>query len=134
MNAFSTPGSISADQRQGILNNVTDLSGHYDANVRARSYSLLATWTDTDALTPVIVAGLSDPDAGVRSNVAHSLLGYDFPDDSVRDELIRVAEDPNEERSTRQASLHALGRMSLTEDQRTRLRLASEDVSRAPNR
>lgn len=134
LNAFSTPGSISADQRQGILNNVTDLAGHYDANVRARSYSLLATWTDTDALTPVIVAGLSDPDAGVRSNVAHSLLGYDFPDDSVRDELIRVAEDPNEERSTRQASLHALGRMSLTEDQRTRLRLASEDVSRAPNR
>ena len=134
LNAFSTPGGISADQRQGILNNVTDLAGHYDANVRARSYSLLATWTDTAELTPVIVAGLSDPDAGVRSNVAHSLLGYNFPDDSVRDELIRVAEDPNEERSTRQASLHALGRMSLTEDQRNRLRLANDDVTRAPNR
>ncbi len=134
LNAFASPGSISTDQRQGILSNVTDLANHYDANVRARSYNLLATWTDSEALTPTILQGLSDPDAGVRSNVAHSLLGYDFPDDSVRDELIRVAENPNEERSTRQASLHALGRMSLTEDQRARLRLANQDVSRVPNR
>lgn len=134
LNAFASPGSVSSVQRQGILNNVADLAEHYDANVRARSYSLLATWTDTAELTPIIVQGLSDPDPGVRSNVAHSLLGYDFPDDSVRAELIRVAENPNEERSTRQASLHALGRMSLTEDQRARLRLANQDVSRAPNR
>ena len=134
LNAFSTPGAISGEQRQGIIDNVTHLATHYDANIRARSYSLLATYTDTEAMTPVILQGLSDPDPKVRGNVAHSLLGYNYPDDAVRDELIRVAENSNEKRSTRQASLQALSRMSLTEAQRERLRLADEDVRRAPSR
>lgn len=134
LNAFSTPGAISGEQRQGILDNVSNLATHYDANIRARSYSLMATYTNSAEMTPTILQGLNDPDPKVRGKVAHSLLGYNYPDDSVRDELIRVAENSNEEKSTRQASLQALGRMSLTEDQRARLRLANEDVRRAPNR
>ncbi len=134
LNAFATPGAISGAQRQGILDNVSNLATHYDANIRARSYSLLATYTDSAAMTPTILQGLNDPDPKVRGKVAHSLLGYNYPDDSVREELIRVAENSNEQKSTRQASLQALGRMSLTEEQRARLRLANEDVSRAPNR
>jgi len=133
LNALATPGSSSTDQRAGIVTNVSSLVSHSDANVRARSYGLLAAWADTDNSTSVIVGGLSDPDPRVRGKVAHSLLGYRFPNDNVRQELIRVAENSDEVRSTRQAALHALGRMSLSDDDRSRLRRANEEVSRSPH-
>lgn len=134
LNALATPGASSLAQRAGILDNVSNLVTHSDAIVRARSFSLMAAWTDTEDMTPVILQGLSDDDPRVRGKVAHSMLGYRYPDDSVREELIRVAENTSEERSTRQAALHALGRMSLNDEQRRRLRLANQDVTRAPTR
>ena len=129
LNAIASPTVVSTDHRQRILSGAADLSSHQDAVVRARSFSVLADWTDTDQLTPRILEGLNDPDPRVRQSVTYSLLDYDYTDGNVKRELIRVAENSSETVITRRGALQALSRISLTDEERTHIRAINSTVN-----
>lgn len=129
LNAIASPTVVSTDHRQRILSGAADLSSHQDAIVRARSFSVLADWTDTDQLTPRILEGLNDPDPRVRQSVTYSLVDYNYTDGAVKRELIRVADNSAESVRTRRGALQALSRISLTDDERAQLRAINSTVN-----
>ena len=129
LNAIASPTAVSTAHRQRILSSANDLSSHQDPIVRARSFSVLADWTDTDRLTPRILQGLNDPDPRVRQSVTYSLLDYNYTDGSVKRELIRVADNTAEAVRTRRGALQALSRISLTDDERAQLRAINSTVN-----
>jgi len=132
--AIAAPTEVSYQHRQSILAAADSLTTHADPAVRAHSYGIIAGWTDDAQSTPLILGGLDDPDPIVRRKVTSSLLNYRYNDGTVKTALIQVASNGVENKRTRLNALRALGRMSLTDAQRSLLRDVSNEVNRSPNR
>jgi len=134
LNAISAPTEVSYEHRQSILAAADNLTIHADPAVRAHSYGIIVGWTDNEQSTPLILGGLDDPDPIVRRKVTSSLLNYRYNDGTVKTALIQVASNGIENKRTRLNALQALGRMSLTEAERSQLRDVSNEVNRSASR
>jgi len=134
LTAIAAPTEVSYQHRQSILAAADSLTIHADPAVRAHSYGIIADWTDDAQSTPLILGGLDDPDPIVRRKVTSSLLNYRYNDGTVKTALIQVASNGVENKRTRLNALRALGRMSLTDAERSQMRDVSNEVNRSPNR
>lgn len=116
MNVLATPSRNASDsQLQSLNDNLNNLSNHYDATVRAQSLSLLGRWDQNSAVArDAFSRGLTDPDPSVRSSATFALNNINNPDDAMISGLLSIAENTNENRSTRYAALRALEKMQLS--------------------
>ena len=134
LNAIASPTEVSNEHRQSILAAADNLTIHADPAVRAHSYGIIVGWTDNEQSTPLILGGLDDPDPIVRRKITSSLLNYRYNDGTVKTALIQVASNGVENKRTRLNALQALGRMSLTDAERSQLRDVSNEVNRSASR
>ena len=116
MNVLARPTTNASDrQLQSLNDNLGNLSNHYEPTVRAQSLSLLERWDQNSAVArDAFSRGLTDPDPSVRSSATFALNNINNPDDAMISGLLSIAENTDENRSTRYAALRALEKMQLS--------------------
>lgn len=130
MNALATPtNSANNQQRVQLIDNLHLLSNHPDPRVRSHSISLLGRWNTGGAAT-IQTQGLTDQDATVRARSVSAFIGKNDADERVIQSLLRVAENNNEVKTTRQSALYALQKMQLSTTARARYEQAVLTVRR----
>ncbi len=136
MNVLATPtGTATAGQRQLLTDNLSNLSLHRDANVRAHSIALMGRWDKNSATSKEsFTRGLSDTDPAVRAGAAYALNNVQEPNEDMINGLLAIAENANEKKATRYAALNALGSMSLTSTAQRLYNAAKISINRRPAR
>ncbi len=132
LNVFATPAqAVSGEQRQLILDHARLLTTHSDANVRALGIDTISRWSKGNSGGAATI-GLNDPDSAVRAKSAASLIGVKNPSAESRQNLLLVAANKQEVKTTRQLALYALSKMPLTETERQRYEALEIEVRRTP--
>jgi HEAT repeats len=87
-----------------------------DAGTRAQALRKLARWNDSDALAIAIIAGLDDPDPGVRQTAIDASHRASADNDRIAASLMAIAADPTRPGEERGTAMAALGRFSLDDE------------------
>lgn len=129
--ALRPPGLPSnADVRQ-LLPRFILLAQHSDALVRGHAIQQLASWDKAgEQATPIVLAALSDRDRLVRQAAVGAVMIGGLRSEGLKQALLRVAADRDEDPTSRGSALYALERLPLTDAEQAEHRAAREDVDR----
>ena len=131
MNVFAKPSPDASERQLQTLNdNLNNLSRHHDSNVRSHSISLLSRWDKNSSVArDAFSRGLSDTDPAVRSSAVFAVNNISDPDETMISDLLNIAENTDEKRSTRYAAIRALNNMPLSGTQTRRYSLAQRSAN-----
>ena len=129
LTALASPGTVDADSRALLSDQVALLASHTDAGVRGISLDILSRWSTDGRDTPVLINGLQDPEPRVRESAAYALVGHEDSSDAVVESLFSVARDPDEPKPTRSAAFMALSSLSLSDAQSQELQIVKRELS-----
>ena len=129
IDAVSVPGE-GAEGAGELVAQLVPLTRHESPAVRRNGVTVLSRWASDENVTPVLRAALDDTDRGVRSSAVYAFVDYPLVDESVREDLLAVLENPDEEAGIRAGALLALQRAGLDGEQARRLETARRAMNR----
>ncbi len=129
LTALASPGTVDADSRGMLSDQVALLASHEDAGVRGISLDILSRWTTDGRDTQVLINGLLDPEPRVRESAAYALVGHEDENAAVAESLFTVVRNVDEQRATRSAAVMALRSFSLSDAQLDELQGLERDLN-----
>ena len=130
IDAVSVPGDAAPEDTGALVAQLVPLTRHESAAVRRNGVTVLSRWAADENVTPVLQAALDDPDRGVRSSAVYAFADYPLVDESVREDLLVVLENRDEEAGIRSGALLALQRTELDGEQARRLDTVRREMNR----
>ncbi|MEM7256320.1 MAG: HEAT repeat domain-containing protein [Pseudomonadota bacterium] len=128
MNVLAIPSNgASAEQRNALYDNTALLASHHDYRVRSHSIALIGRWNKEQGVA-VLADALADPHEQVRARAVSAMHGLTNPGTNVINRLFDIAENTNEQKTTRQSALFSLKKMPLSTEQQQRYRQAQISV------
>lgn len=134
LTALAQPGSVDAQSRALLSEQVSLLANHDDESVRGISLDILSRWTDGSAYTDVFVAALDDVSRHVRAAAVYALHDHVENPTLVAARLFSVLENTGEHPRVRSAALLSLKSQSLSPAQRDQLERLEVELNTRPKR
>jgi hypothetical protein len=117
LSVLATPGSVDSQSRAYLADQVALLTTHNNAGVRSVSLDILSRWSVDGSYTDVLLMGLDDGSATVRTSAAYALVDHEDQSPLVVDGLFDIVRDPGESKTVKRAAKLALRSMPLSQQQ-----------------
>ena len=134
LTALAKPGSVDAQSRAQLSDQVSRLATHDSEDVRGISLGILSRWADGVAYTDVFVSALDDTSRHVRTAAVYALHDHVENQELVVDRLFSVLRNTDEHLRVRSAALLSLKSQTLTPAQLLELERLEIELTRRPSR